>query len=549
MTPDELKNRLSQLIGGWESEVVEFKEANTNFATSNIGQYFSALANEANLKNVEAGWLVFGVNDRSRAVVGTNYRTDPEHLQSLKMQITQNIDPKMTFRDVHELDHPDGRVLIMEIPAAPRGIPIAWKGHYYARDGESLTSLHLNKLEMIREQAATTDWTAMVIPQATLGHLDSEAIARAKAGFFGRHPRFADEVSSWSDANFLEKARLTIDGGITRAAVLLLGKDTSAHLLSPHPAELTWKLDGPDEAYEHFRTPFLLNATALAQRIRNIQLRLLPPEELIYREISKYDERSILEALYNCIAHQDYRQNARAIVIELDNRIEFISVGSFYDHTPEDYMISGRVPREYRNPFLVAAMTELNLIDHMGNGIHRMVQDQITRFLPLPDYDVSNPNEVKLTIPGSVIDKEFSKLLMVRTDLPLVDVLALDRVQKRLPISQDAARRLRRARLIEGRKPHLHIAATVAAAANAKAEYIRTRAQDDDHYAKLVTDYLNKFDGASRQEINDLLWEKLSEALDDGQKRNKITNLLSKMRRSNHIRNVGTKQQPRWELV
>ncbi len=44
------------------------------------------------------------------------------------MQIAENAEPRITFRDIHELGHADGRVLLFEIPAAPQGIPIAWKG-------------------------------------------------------------------------------------------------------------------------------------------------------------------------------------------------------------------------------------------------------------------------------------------------------------------------------------------------------------------------------------------------------------------------------------
>lgn len=86
-------------------------------------------------------------------------------------------------------------------------------------------------------------------------------------------------------------------------------------------------------------------------------------------------------------------------------------------------------------------------------------------------------------------------------------------------------------------------------AADTKAAYIRTRAQSDTHYAKLVTDYLTEFVGASRQEINDLLWDKLSDALTDDQKRSKIRNLLTKMRQGDQIHNAGSQQKPRWKLV
>lgn len=548
MSPNELNALLTSLLDGWENEVVEFKAAARQFSADKTGEYVSALSNEANLRGAGSAWLVFGVSN-DRLVTGTTHLDDTEKRQSLKHHVQQSIDQGLTIREIYDVERDGKRVVLLEIPAAPQGIPISWKGDYRARAGESLVPLSLDKQDEIRRQTINTDWTAEVIPNATLDHLDPAAILRARQGFAERYPRLADQINSWDDPTFLDKARLTLDGGITRAAILLLGRNTATHLLSPHPAELTWKLTGAESAYEHFQTPFLLTATALAKRIRNIQLRLLPPDELIYREISKYNERSILEALYNCIAHQDYRQRSRVIVTEYVDRVEFISVGEFFDRTPEDYMLSERVPRSYRNPFLVTAMTELNLIDHLGNGIHRIVADQRRRFLPMPDYDLSDPTEVKLTIHGAVIDEAYTQTMMVHTDLPLEDVLALDRVQKKMPISKDAIARLRRAHLIEGRSPHLHVSSVVAAATDKMAAYVRTRAQSDEFYAKLVMDYLAGAGGASRQDINDLLWDKLSDALDDRQKRNKVMNLLTKMRRNGQIRNAGTRSQPRWMLA
>ena len=550
MTTDELTELLHRLLAGWENEVVEFKEAARQFSADKTGEYVSALSNEANLRGLASGWLVFGVSN-SRQIVGTTHLVDGQQRQSLKHHVHQSIDQGLTIREVYEVTIDGRRVVLLEVPAAPRGIPISWKGDYRARAGESLVPLSLDKLDEIRRQTIGADWTAVVVPEATLGHLDPAAIARARQGFAERYsPRIpASDIAAWDDATFLSKARLTRDGAITRAALLLLGADTSTHLLTPHPAQMTWKLVGEQRAYEHFRLPFLLNTTELAKRIRNVKLRLLPPDELIFREISKYDERSLLEALYNCIAHQDYTRNSRIIVTEHADRVEFQSTGEFFDGAPDDYALDERTPSRYRNPFLVEAMTELNLIDHLGNGIHRIVADQRRRFLPMPDYDLSEPTEVKLTIHGAVIDEAFSQQMMVRSDLPLDDVLALDRVQKRLPINKEAAGRLRRAHLIEGRSPNLHVSSVVATATDTMAEYVRTRAQSDEFYAKLVVDYLAVAGGASRQDINDLLWDKLSDALNDKQKRDKVKNLLSKMRGNGQVRNVGSTQRPRWELV
>lgn len=551
MDKTELQALLAELIARWESEVVEFKQATDAYGTDDIGRYFAALANEANLRGAECGWLIFGVNNRTRRVVGTDYRPEVERLHSLKMQIAQNSDPRMTFRDIHELHHADGRVLLLQIPAAPRGMAIAWKGHYYARAGESLVPLGLDKLDEIRNQTLAQDWTAQVVAGATLDDLDEAATRKARESFAQKHAnRFAaDEVTAWPLATFLDRARLTQDGAITRTTLLLLGKREAAHWLNPNPAQLTWKLEGQERAYEHFAPPFLLSTTALYQRIRNVQLRILPQDELIPVEVAKYDQRIVLEALHNCIAHQDYTRNGRVVVTERPDRLLFENVGGFFEGQPDEYISGEKTPLRYRNPFLTQAMSELNMIDTMGYGIHSIYQGQVRRYFPLPDYDLSAPHAVNMTLYGGVVDPAYSRLLIQNTDLPLADVLALDRVQKKLAIPDDAAGRLRRSGLIEGRKPNYFVSASVAKATASVADYIRTRGQDDAFYLKLITDYLTLKGEASRADFNQLLLDKLSDALSDQQKARKISGLLTKLRKQGAIVNAGSDTAPKWQLT
>lgn len=552
MEMEPLQRLLDQLIAGWENEVVEFKSVGDSYSTSDIGKYFSALSNEANLRSYERAWLVFGVDNKTRQIVGSDYRKDHEHLHSLKHQITQGATPAITLREIHVMETDQGRVILFEIPAAPQGMPIAWQGHYYARAGESLSALGVDKLDQIRAQGGASDWSAQIVESATLAHLDPSALQKAREGFLQKHAnRFSeDEVNGWTDASFLDRARLTIDGKVTRAALLLLGRAESAHLLLPHPAQMTWKLEGAERAYEHFAPPFLLNTTALYQRIRNIQIRILPEDELLAIELAKYDQKIVLEALHNCIAHQDYSRNGRIIVTEQLDRLILESEGSFFEGRPEDYIAGDKTPRHYRNPFLTQAMAELNLIDTMGYGIHQMFVGQRRRYFPLPDYDLSESHAVKMMIHGKVVDPTFSRALIQNSSLTLEEVLALDRVQKRLPLDDVAmVRHLRKHGLIEGRKPNLYISAKVAAAVDSKEEYIHTRGQDDLFYRKLILDYLIKYRHATRKDLNKLLWNKLSDALDDKQKEKKVANLLTSMRRAGIIENSGSRRVPKWVVA
>lgn len=552
MTPAELEAKLAELIAGWEGECVEFKEANDNFPTSDIGKYFSALANEANLRGHTSGWLVFGVENKRRVVVGTSYREDHERLMSLKHQIAQGVDPSTTFADIHVLMHPQGRVVLFEVPAAPRGMPIAWQRHFYARDGESLAGLDLVKLDTIRAQGSFDDWSATVCPKATQDDLDPEALREARDIFVRKYADRIPEatIRAWDVMTLLAQLKLVIDGQLTRAALVLLGRRTSTHHLSPFVAELSWKLEGEERAYEHFHPPFLLETSRLYQRIRNLPLTLLPQGQLIPYEVPKYDQRIVLEALHNCIAHQDWRACERVLVIEHAGELEFSNAGGFFDGQPADYVLGHRVPTSYRNRCLVEAMVNLRMMDTMGFGIRdTMFRGQASRHLPLPDFDLSDPKHVSLHLAGRFIDENYSRALLALPDIGMDEIVALDRVQKHLPIDDVAARALRRRELIEGRRPNLQVSAKVAAATGRQRDYTRTRRQDDEHYRKLITDYLAQWAQASTRELRDLIYPLLSSALTDEQKEHKVKNLLASLSRSEIIVNAGSRRFPRWQAT
>lgn len=312
---------------------------------------------------------------------------------------------------------------------------------------------------------------------------------------------------------------------------------------------MTWRLETTERAYEHFGPPFLLNTTRLYRKIRNVQVRVLPEDQLLAVEVAKYDQKIVLEALHNCIAHQDYRRNGRIVVTEESDQLVFENEGGFFEGQPIDYLAGHKTPRRYRNPFLAQAMAELNMIDTMGYGIHEMFLGQARRFFPLPDFDLSDPQAVKISILGRIVDPAYTRALIKQTDMGLHDILALDRVQKRLPLDDETVRHLKRLKLIEGRKPNFHVSASIADIANTKAAYIKTRTLDDKHYRKLVVEYLEKFEQASREDIDGFLLAKFSDALDAKQKLTKVGNLLTGMRKDEVIRNTGSRGKPCWQLA
>ncbi len=383
------------LSSNTETEVLEFKEAKTQYDKNKLGKYFSALCNEANLKGKNNAWLLFGIkNDQS--IVGTNI-TDKQ-LNDYKSEISNNTSPTLNFINVHRINTKSGDVLMLEIPPAPRGIPVSWKGHYYGRDGESLGALNSEEYDRIRNQNIQEDWSAKIVKGASINDLSEEAIAVAREKFKEKSSKakYYSEIDNWNIQTFLDKAKVTIKGKITNTAILLLGKEESSHYLLPSISEITWKLETEEKAYEHFSCPLLLNTSKVLKNIRNIKYKFFPNNELLATTVDKYDIRTILEAMHNCIAHQDYSLNSRIIVTEKIDKLIFSNAGSFFEGNPDDYFTGIKTPVKYRNPWLAKAMVNLGMIDTMGYGIYTMYTSQRERFFPLPDYIFSEPQNVVL---------------------------------------------------------------------------------------------------------------------------------------------------------
>jgi ATP-dependent DNA helicase RecG len=542
-------DRLLQLPG--ETEWVEFKEARSNFDSDDLGRYFAALSNEANLKAQQTAWLVLGIQDKPRKIVGSQYRSHRPDLDNLKLEIAQHTAGRITFREIHELKLPEGRVILFEIPPAPAGIPMTWKNHFYGRDGHALGALNLQEIEQIRSQAGHQDWSAQLCLGASVAHLDPAALQLARQKFQQKHQArsFAAEIPHWDDMMFLEKVKLAREGQLTRAALLLLGRSESTLWLSPAVAQITWKLDAEEQAYEHFGPPFLLTVNEVFARIRNLRFRLQPFNQLVPIELEKYDAQVVLEALNNCIAHQEYSRQARIIVVERTDRLIFENAGNFFEGSLDDYLFRERVPRHYRNRTLAEAMVSLDMIDTLGLGIRRMFLAQRKRFFPLPEYDFSQPDAVQMELMGRIIDENYSRILIEKGDLDLATVIALDKVQKRKPVSPAELKELRRLKLVEGRASHLFVASKIAALSGDKAQYIRNRAFDSAHYKQMILDFIREFGSASRQDVDGLLKGKLSDILTPAQQETRIKNLLGIMaRRDRSIVNTGSKKGSRWVI-
>lgn len=518
-----------------ENRFLEFKS--NHLEAKVLGEYISALSNGACLDHKDYGYIFFGVENNTWDVKGTTFDPDREKVkggQSLELFLRLNITPKIRF-EIDEFSYKGKiRIVVVKIPAA-EGEPTMFANEPFVRINESKTSLR-PYTDWIREiYNSKEDWSKFIIEDATIDDLDMEAIKVAKTGYKERNPKFASDVDGWDISTFLDRAKLTINGKITRTAILLVGKEESAHKLG-HIAQIDWKLlTSSETAAEIFTVPFLLSTSAVLAKIRNYRFKIYPNNTLIPTEVWKYDEKMILEALHNCIAHQRYQSNCRIIVTEKNDSLEFWNAGDFYEGKYEDYIDGTKTPKKYRNPFLVQAMNNIKMIDSQGYGIHTMFARQKERFLPMPDYDSTEDNGVKLTIPGNVIDIDYSVRLIQDTSIDLTTAVLLDRVQKHLDISDSAIKKLRKANLIEGRKGHLIISKAVAKSTGTEAEYSKQKGFSDEFCCNLILKALDEHTSLPRKKINALLLEYLPNDKDEKLNIYKVGNLLSKMKRLGKI--------------
>ena len=534
-----------------ENRYLEFK---SNYQDADqIGKYISALSNGACLDGQDFGYLYFGVQDETLEVIGTSFKPSvvkAQGNQALELYLRLMISPKINFSIddfIYQQHGKSMRIVVFKIPAAVRE-PTYYKQKPWIRVDSHTTDLTPYPEWIRKIYNSKIDWTSCIIEDATIEDLDEDAIQLARNGYKQRFPDFAEVLQTWDDTTFLDKAGLTQEGKITRAAMLLVGKQEKAYKLG-HIAQLDWKCFQDGEIIgQLFTIPFLKTTTDLMLKIRNFRIKIYPHNSLIPAEIWKYDVRSILEGLHNCIAHQDYSQDERIIVTEDKEKLTFENAGNFYEGDYEQYILGEKTPKSYRNPFLVKAMLNVKMIDSQGFGIHNLYMRQKERYLPMPDYDGTDESHVVMHLPGSVIDVNYSTALMENSDISLTEAVLLDRVQKGKALSKNAINILRKKKLIEGRKPKFFVAKKLAQNINQKVEYSRHKGLENKSCERLLMDSLKDHGKLTRKEIDKLLWPVLSDQLDDTQKKNKIGNLLTKLRMKGLLSNITTGNNSVWSL-
>lgn len=552
MTELELKSFLKENFPK-ENENCDWKEYKNLKNSINGSEGDDLVSYVSAISNMEGGHIVIGIEDKTFEIVGIQ-NLHSYNTENIKLTLVKNCTNLSSENlEISEYITSDTKkiVWIVKVPKHSFRLPVYAHMKAWQRIGDSLVRMTNERLDTIlNENFNKEDWTKVIIEDATINDLDEEAIKKARIEFVKRNPRYSEEIESWNNAKFLNKAILTIRGKITRACFILLGKQEEEHFLDS-AVKIRWNLktiDNQDKDFEIFHIPFILSVDEVYKKIRNLKYRYLKEGTLFPDEVLRYDPFVIREPLNNAIAHQDYSEKSRINVEEFeDDHLVFTNYGRFIPKSVEDVVLHDSPEEYYRNPFLVEAMRKLGMIETQGGGIRKVFNFQKQRFFPLPEYNLSE-NKVKVTITGKVINEEFAKILINNPEITLEDIILLDKVQKQVQLSVDELKYLRGKKFIEGRRNGIFLSHDLVKKTGNKellAEYVKNKSFDNDYYKKLILEYIAKSVKVKRSEIDNLVIPKLSEVLSEKQKKDKIRNFLFALGKEGKI---VSREYATWEI-
>ena len=497
----------------------EYKNLKNSFCgdeKNDVISYVSAIA------NMEGGHLVIGVHDKTLEIVGTDtYNYDR---QKAILRLTERCANLSTEGlDIEEFiaDDTNRKVWVIHIPKHLPKRPVFAHNKAWQRIEDSLVEMTAERMSAILDEPifSDTDWSAQIVPDATIDDLDEVAIAKARKMFKKVHNRIPEaEVNAWSVETFLSKCGIMKNGGITRAAIILLGKYESAFKLRPAVAQVTWTRRDENKDvvdYEHFTVPFILTVDEILSRIENLTMREMPGGTLFPDTMKHYDDYTIREALHNCIAHQDYTMQQRINFVENPTYLFYSNAGNFIPGTLENALANEEPQAYFRNECLCRAMVDFNMIDTVSRGIKKMFNEQWRRHFPMPDYDIDAENrKVSVRIYGNEINEQYTNLLKTNKPLTLWDCISLDSIQKGRSIHEEIAQNLLSRGLIEGETPNYTISLGIAKATRQLQDYTKQKGLDKEKIKQMVLQYLKNAgsEGAKRDGIYEYVKDVLPQA-------------------------------------
>ena len=532
-----MKTTLQQLkkwIRLAESEHLEFKLAGRQFDFEKLTRYCVALANEG------GGKLILGVTDKPpRQVAGTEAFPDVGKTQA------QLLDRLHLRIDMEEMVHPDGRIVVVHVPSRPIGRPVEYRGAYWMRSHDALVPMTPEKLQQIFAEAEP-DFSAQICKEATIGDLDQHAIKTFRKRWHRRSGN--DELLSIPSEQLLKDAELLVDGGVTYAALILLGtrKALGIHLAQ---AEVIFEYRSketslPFQQRKEYRKGFFLYYDDLWNTINLRNDEYQYQDGLFMLTIPTFNELVIREAILNAVSHRDYRHAGSVFIKQYPTKIELVSPGGFPSGITPENILWKQHPRNRR---IAEVFAKCGMVERSGQGANRMFQLCARESKQPPDYSGTDDYEVFLTLYGKVQDPRFLTFLEKigrerQMSFEATDFITLDlinREQKLPPWAKERVPLLLKSGAIEriGRK--LILSRKYYEFVDRKGVYTRKRGLDLETNKQLLLKHIkdNKNQGSQFRDLREVL-PSLS--------RDQVKKILAEMKREKMICVVGKTSAARW---
>lgn len=361
-----------------ETEHLEFKEAKSQYDANKLYKYCIAIANE------RGGLLILGVTNKPpRKVVGT---TAFENTGKLAAQILRAINLRV---EVEELDHPNGRVLILRIPARPQATPLQYEGAYWMRVGEELqpmTPEHLKKIigegtpdflkQIAKSDLISSDITNLLDTQSFFDLLRIPyPSTRAKV----LEKLVAEKLIVYSEEHF----------HITNLGAILIAKKLKEFpsLENKRVRVIIYSGKNKAKAIKEI-TGSMGYANGFKGLIQYIEDQLPLNEEIkkaIRKTVHMYPMLSVRELVANALIHQDFDITGASVTIEIyKDRIDISNPGV-------PIITTDRFIDEYqsRNEKLAGLMRRMGICEERGSGIDKVIIESELYQLPPPDFRAS----------------------------------------------------------------------------------------------------------------------------------------------------------------
>jgi ATP-dependent DNA helicase RecG len=527
--------QLQTLLHAREDEHLECKEAKKNFHFETLVKYCVALANEG------GGRMVLGVTDQlPRKIVGSQAFAD---LERTKAGLIERLHLRI---EAQEVQHPDGRVVIFQVPSRPIGMPIHYAGAYWMRGGQDLVPMTPDRLKTIFDEAGP-DFSAELCPKASLVDLHSTAIEQFRTRWRQRSGNPA--LDNLPVEQLLADAELVIDGGVTYAALVLFGTRQALGKYLPQ-AEVIFEYrsseaSGPAQQREEYRCGFFLFQDDVWTKINLRNDRQHFQSGLFVLDIPTFNERAIREAILNTVSHRDYRLAGSVFVRQYSRRLELVSPGGFPAGVTQDNILWRQAPRNRR---IAEAFAKCGLVERSGQGVNLMFEESIKEGKSTPDFTGTDAYQVSITLHGEIHDPQFLRFLEQIGSERLAlftthDFLVLDLVhrEQRLPdtlrarlptlVEQEVIERVGRNRYILSHRFYSFL--------GKRGVYTRKRGLDRETNKALLLKHIqdNQQEGSKLQELMQVLPD-LS--------RDQVQILLRELKTEGRIHNVGHTKAARW---